>query len=263
MKKTFITLLFAICSMFVSAQSGLFDTTFNGTGKIFGNFLPLPNVGSVMVVQPDDKIIIAGSAQNSSPYYTGVRRYNTDGTIDITFGTGGTLLFSSGSNEKVYEMHLQNDGKIVMAGLRYFGSQSFIQMIRLNPDGTFDNTFGVNGIATFGSGQSVGANSFAINADGSFIVVGIMNNNFALIKVNNNGTINTSFGINGWVETTFPSSLAKSNNVSVNANGRIIVGGSVAENGSRYAFAIAAYNPDGTSDTTFCGRKTYFPSRIF
>ena len=158
---------------------------------------------------------------------TGVSRYNTDGTIDTTFGTNGKMNFSSGTGTKsyIYDMALQTDGKIVMAGYRWTGSEGDFIMARVNTDGTLDNTFGVNGVAIFDDANSEVAESFAINADGSFIVSGYVNDNYTLIKVKNNGTIDTTFGNNGWVTTIFQSLSASSKSTSINAAGRIIVGG--------------------------------------
>ena len=260
MKKTFISLMLATSSMFVYAQSGTFDTSFNGTGMVLGNYTTANNSADAMVIQPDGKIVVSGATGVSSSINTGVSRYNTDGTIDTTFGTNGKMNFSSGPGTKsyTYDMALQTDGKIVMAGYRWNGSAGDFVMARVNTNGTLDNTFGVNGVAVFDKGQSEVAESFAINPDGTFILSGYVNDNFTLVKVKNNGTIDTTFGTNGWVTTIFPSFSTSSKSTSINAAGRIIVGGmGVGPGQSQYV--MAAYNPNGTLDTTFgTGGKVNF-----
>ena len=239
-------------STFISAQSGTLDPSFNGTGLTLGNYTSGNNSADAMVIQPDGKIVVSGATGISSSINTGVSRYNTDGTIDTTFGTNGKVSFSSGTGTKsyIYDMALQTDGKIVMAGYRWDGSQGDFLMARVNANGTLDNTFGVNGVAVFDDANSEVAESFAINADGSFIVSGYVNDNYTLLKVKNNGTIDTAFGTNGWVTTPFKGLSASSKSTSINAAGRIIVGGMGVGSGQS-EFVMAAYNPDGTLDNTF------------
>lgn len=252
MKKTFISLMLVTSSMFVYAQSGTYDTSFNGTGMVMGNYTSGNNSADNMVIQSDGKIVVSGATGTSSNINTGVSRYNTDGTIDTTFGTNGKMSFSSGTGTKsyLYDMALQTDGKIVIAGYRWTGSEGDFVMARLNADGTLDNTFGVNGIAIFDKGLSEVAESFAINPDGSFIVSGYVDDNYTLLKVKNNGMIDTTFGNNGWVTTVFQSLSASSKSTSINAAGRIIVGG-MGVGANQSEFVMAAYNPNGTLDTTF------------
>ena len=252
MKKTFISFMLATSSVLIYAQSGTFDTSFNGTGMVLGNYTTGNNSADAMVIQPDGKIVVSGPTGVSSTVNTGVSRYNTDGTIDTTFGTNGKMSFSSGTGtlSYLYDMALQPDVKVVMAGYRWNGSAGDFLMARVNTDGTLDNTFGVNGVAVFDDANSEVAESFAINADGSFIVSGYVNNHYTLLKVKSNGTIDTAFGNNGWVTTPFEGLSASSTSTSINAAGRIIVGG-MGVGAGQSEYVMAAYNADGTLDNTF------------
>ena len=125
MKKTFISLMLAACSVSIYAQSGTLDPSFNGTGVAVGNYTTGNNSADAMVIQPDGKIIVAGATGYSSGINTGLSRYNTDGTLDTTFGINGKMNFSSGwIKSYIYDMHLQTDGKIVVGGYRWSGDSA-------------------------------------------------------------------------------------------------------------------------------------------
>jgi len=104
---------------------GSLDATFNGTGKAFADFLPFNDAASSVAVQEDGKILVGGSAFNGTFYDFALARFNSDGTLDTGFGTGGKVItdFSSTSDE-LFAIALQLDGKILAVGRTgsaYFG----------------------------------------------------------------------------------------------------------------------------------------------
>ena len=120
MKKTFISFMLLTGSLFLQAQSGDLDATFNGNGVAIGNYTEDNNSADAMVVQADGKIVVAGGTGYASNIEIGVSRLNTDGTVDTTFGTDGVTLINSGWIKSfVYDMDVQPDGKIVLAGYRW------------------------------------------------------------------------------------------------------------------------------------------------
>ncbi|WP_027378041.1 T9SS type A sorting domain-containing protein [Kaistella palustris] len=253
MKKTFISFMFATCGLFLNAQSGSLDNSFNQTGILSGNYSTGNNSGDALAVQPDGKIIVAGATGSSSAIKVGVNRHNADGSLDTTFGTNGKISFSSGWIKSfVKEIVVQPDGKIVLAGYRWDDSTGDFVLVRLNPDGSFDNTFGTAGIAIIDGGQTEVSESFAMTNEGDFILSGYVNDHFSMAKVKSDGTIDTAFGTDGWVITEFGQLASYSKSIAITSEGRIILGGmilDVFEN--KFKYGIAAYHPDGTIDTSF------------
>ncbi|MHC4687194.1 MAG: hypothetical protein ACYTEW_23225, partial [Planctomycetota bacterium] len=82
-----------------------------------------------------------------------VLRYNSDGTLDTTFGTNGVATYDSGNVDEGRKTILQPDGKIVVSGATFNGTDGDVLVLRYNSDGTLDTTFGTNGVATYDSGN--------------------------------------------------------------------------------------------------------------
>lgn len=239
-------------SLFLQAQSGDLDATFNGNGVAIGNYTEDNNSADAMVVQADGKIVVAGGTGYASNIEIGVSRLNTDGTVDTTFGTDGVTLINSGWIKSfVYDMDVQPDGKIVLAGYRWNNETGDFLMVRLNEDGSLDDSFGTNGIAIIDNGETEVAESFTILPDGKFIISGYVFDNFSMIRINHDGTVDTTFGNNGWVITEFGDSSSYSFVTTVNADGRIVLGGMLLGFDNKYKYAAAAYNSDGSLDTSF------------
>src|SRR5262245_27180300 len=116
-------------------------------------------------------------------------------------------------------------------------------------NGALDNTFGTAGKVTTDFGGVESGNAIAIVNDGRFVVVGSSGSNFAVVRYNANGTLDTSFDGDGKA-TTAVGSLAVATGVAIQNDGRIVVGG-YAVNGSSEDFAVVRYNTDGTLDTNF------------
>lgn len=131
------------------------DPTFNGTGKWikdFGGSGEFADHANAVAIQPDGKILIAGSANTESDMT--VARLNADGTPDTSFGQlhDGKSYVSLGGIDVANDMAIQSDGKIVIGGCSYFGADdSMFVVVRLNPDGTLD-TAGFNSPAATGHG---------------------------------------------------------------------------------------------------------------
>ena len=122
------------------------DTSFAGTGRLqfgFGAGTSTPT-GRDVALQADGKIVVGGIFfnNNNGTSDIGVARLNPDGTFDATFSSDGLATVHTGSNEDGHAIAVQDNGKIVVAGLRTQpgGSNSFIT--RLNPDGSLDAGFG-------------------------------------------------------------------------------------------------------------------------
>jgi uncharacterized delta-60 repeat protein len=176
-------------------QDGTRDTAFYsnvGTGVPFGQ-----GYVANILVQPDNKILVVGSFANWSGVQAGgVVRLNADGTRDATFATN----VGSGANGWTEGVAIQSDGKILIAGMfTSWNGQSAVGLVRLNTNGTLDETFGGN----LGAGPQVDGTSpyieqVAVQTDGSILLGGKFTRwNSAstthLVRLNSNGIVRTLF----------------------------------------------------------------------
>ena len=219
--------------------SGSLDTSFNNFG-----FITFSGTGfDSLLVQPDGKIVVVGQSI--------VYRFNSNGTLDTSFNSTGSVII--GINSYPFygkSILLQNDGKIVVVGTVNNSSNNDFAVIRLNTDGSFDTTFDFDGKTTIGIGTGNDeAFSSAIQSDGKIVIVGQTNNgtnyDFGTIRLNSNGSIDTSFAINGIAILAF-TLQDYGRSVDIQTDGKILVAG--VANGK---LAVARYFPNGMLDTTF------------
>jgi uncharacterized delta-60 repeat protein len=173
-----------------------------------------------------------------------------DGALDPTFGNGGKVTTDFGSIDEGLAVALQSDGKIVVVGKSYNGSNFDFALARYISDGSLDTTFGSNGKVTtdFGNDYDHGF-AVALQPDGKIVVAGVVYNagDFALARYNSDGSLDTTFGSNGKVTTDFGNgSSSDIRTIALQPDGKIIVAGRINSD-----FAIARYNSDGSLDATF------------
>lgn len=129
---------------------GTLDTTFDTDGKVTTAIGSIDDRIYAIALQPNGKIVVAGFAYTGSSYDFALARYNTDGSLDATFGNGGkvTTPFGTGSDD-AYAIALQPDGKIVAAGVATIAGSGFdFALARYNIDGSLDTTFDGDGKVT-------------------------------------------------------------------------------------------------------------------
>ena len=228
------------------------DTSFSGDGKVTTAVGSGEDEAYAVAVQSDGKVLAAGFSHNGTTNDFALVRYTTAGVLDNTFGTGGKVTTGFGNNDKAYAVAVQSDDKIVLAG---HNGNSFA-LARYNLDGTLDDTFGsvVSGTTRSGkvttdiAGSIVSdvANAVAIQPDGKIVAAGFSWLNFALVRYNANGTLDTSFGTGGKVTTDIAGAADKAYGVAIQADGKIVAAG---QGGS--SFALVRYQADGSLDTGF------------
>ncbi len=250
--------------------------------------LGVGGAGNSLVVQADGKPLVAGYALSGTSlnqiYSVALLRYNSDGSLDSGFGTGGVVTSSGGPGISVA---MQADGKILLASAsslkRYntdgsadtsFGTGGSVAvnagavngvvvqadgkilltagsaLLRYNTDGTPDLIFGINGVAST-SGTAYG---IAVQLDGRILVAG----NVGLLRFNGDGSSDLSFGVSGRVATTIgvnpvdgSSIVIQSHTVALETGGRILISGYVPAGRGTYDSAFALYNSDGSLATSF------------
>jgi uncharacterized delta-60 repeat protein len=260
---------------------GSLDPSFGTDGKVtttfFAGDIAKNSRATSVAVQSDGKIVVAGSADiynfEFNPYAVfAVARYNADGTLDPSFGTGGkvTTKISVGAfSDTASSVVLQSDGKIVVVGTSYDGFFINITVMRYNQDGTLDLDFGPeeNGIvATTIDDEYSSATSVAVQSNGKIVVAGGLSTtnygDFAVVRYNDDGTLDPSFGTGGIVTTSVTDgddvikSYDRASSMALQSDGAIVVAGSSSfftvdgvENDKD--FAVVRYNADGTLDLSF------------
>jgi uncharacterized delta-60 repeat protein len=266
-------------------RAGALDESFGLTGvySFLGGEIGLSqNVyASATAMDANGNFIIAGGGSDGVAFYGLVVRVKSDGYFDYRFNATGYVEL--GPNTYFYGVAIQSDGKIVAAGDSLAGNgQRSIVVARLNPDGSYDNSFGVSGVVTYSDTQDQGSirgNALAIQSDGKIVVAGSDafggSTYFSVVRLNTDGTVDNSFeysnlgtlaGQVGLVLTAFPmqggGSDAKALTVAIAPDGTIAAAGyaNLQSGITQRAFAIALYNPDGLPDLDFnsVGRDTNY-----
>ncbi|MFN0175911.1 MAG: T9SS type A sorting domain-containing protein [Saprospiraceae bacterium] len=236
--------------------NGALDNTFGTNGKTIKNF-GSTDFGLAMALRPNGKILVAGRAYNGINSDFALVQLNSDGTFDNSFGTIGAVksnLFDE--QESANAIAIQPDGKIVAVGDRYANTGSIFAAARFNADGSLDNTFGTDGkVSTALGTESDVAYAVAIQADGRIVVAGQSNlspgSRFALVRYLANGNLDNSFSSDGKLITSISGLSDYAYSAAIQANGKILAGGSVTGSNSNSDFAVACYLPDGNLDLTF------------
>ena len=251
-------------------SNGTLDTSFGTSGKVTTAFDFPGNFDRVFTVvpQPDGKFVAVGSTVNLFANFA-LARFNANGTLDASFGTGGIVTTAFGVSAEATSAVVQADGKIVAAGFANLNGGESFALARYNSNGTLDTTFGTGGkVGTaFDSGGFSYAQAFsvAVQPDGRIVAAGyteigacLFNGlelpcfDFALARYNSNGTLDASFGTGGRVTTDFGGPYDQAESVAVQPDGRIVVAGAAARlTNTGFDFTLARYNSNGTLDTSF------------
>lgn len=232
------------------------DTSFGSGGQVTTS-IGLMDAASTVLLQPDGKIIVVGASINilmNTDF--AVVRYNSNGTLDSTFGSGGTLTTDfSGYEDIAFAAVLQSDGKIIAAGYssqNSSGSVKYFALARYNTNGALDSGFGTGGKVTtsfFGYVDEIF--DVGLQPDGKILAAGYSNNgfsdDFALARYTTGGTLDTSFGLqNGRTTTDFMGGTDQAGAMTQQSDGKILLAGK-----SNSDFALARYTSDGYPDYPF------------
>lgn len=244
-------------------SDGSADKTFGTNGKVI-----LQNTSGYDKVHvcllPNGKIILAGSTYNSNLASSSltVVRLNANGSIDYTFGTNGfqVVTIAAAAYTLGVKTVLQPDGKLVLScGLSTLVNgynQTQAALVRINPNGGLDNTFGTGGIViqNINKQNTTAANDLLLQPDGKIVAAGSYLassglTNFLVMRFNTNGTMDNTFAGNGRAGISFNYNCGATSIV-LQPSGDLIVGGSY-NTGLNISFAIARLLPNGTPDDTF------------
>lgn len=239
---------------------GSLDASFGNNG-IVTTAVGDQAIANAVALQADGKIVVAGRGGTSNQTSFVVVRYNTNGSLDDSFGNGGIVITSVSDFGRLHAVAIQSDGKIVAAGDAMIVHLGFFThvftVVRYNTDGSLDPTFDGDGVSQAAVELSQPANvpwSLALQSDQKIVLAGTCSSSFSefcLARYNTDGSLDTTFDGDGLVLTGFDSLLgASAQDVIVQPDGKILAGGASFGDGSLDA-VLARYNADGSLDTTF------------
>jgi uncharacterized delta-60 repeat protein len=224
----------ANCIIRLNANGSVDNTFVYGAG--FNN--PVQSIAT----QSDGKILVGGGFTS----YDGtgancIIRLNANGSVDNTF------VYGTGFNSNVISVVVQSDGKILVCGnFTSYDGTGANRIIRLNANGSVDNTF------VYGTGFSGTLESITIQSDGKIMVGGDFTSyngttTNRIIRLNSDGSVDNTF-VTG---TGFDSPLTGVLSISLQSDGKILVGGGFANYNGTSANGIVRLNTDGSADETF------------
>ena len=239
---------------------GLPDNSFGNKSRVFTDFNQNDDYGEVVLLQADEKIIVAGtSTPDGIKSDFALARYLSDGTLDSTFGINGKVIQSIGvisNSEVVFDAFLQPDGKIVVGGNIYdFLLESDYALARFLPDGTLDSAFGNNGFVVFDFDAPFDiCTGIVLQPDGKIVAAGIFSDNFTTqvsgLRLLPDGTIDSTFGVNGKVLIPVGDYGVYCTDVQLQADGKLLLSGMVEDVDYRDFFVLRLQS-NGTLDPDF------------
>jgi uncharacterized delta-60 repeat protein len=247
-------------SLLAMGPPGTLDRSFSSSGALTN---PPVGVGRAMVIQPDGKIVIAGSVRRTTNDLL-VVRYLPSGVLDPAFSGGMVIVDSQGFNNIATAVALQPDGKIVVVGAvgAVAGNDSHGLVMRFNTDGSRDPAFGTNGrvqleLNAAGAIQFTGLHGAAVQPDGGIVVAGIVttatSSDFEAVvaRLAPNGGLDNSFGTGeGRIQVPFGPGVDGFAALALQPDGKIVVAGTTAQ-GSANISMFARLTTAGRLDTSF------------
>jgi len=223
----------AICAVARFQLDGQLDASFGATRIVQVTFGVARQFCTAALIQPDGKVLVIGKREYGDEFSTEdqivVVRLLSDGNLDTAFGNGGKVILAALHEYWPKAIALQVDGKILI------GSPEGVA--RLEPTGSFDSTFGGEGIAEVQSSPQ----PIAFGLDGR-ILVQTTGGVFALLE---DGTVDLTFGTNGFVASQTTGAII------VQRDGKFVVAGTQSNNLGRQRVVLYRFTGDGAEDSTF------------
>jgi uncharacterized delta-60 repeat protein len=233
------------------SASGIRDASFGSGGKVTTDFGGDDEANAV-ALQTDGEIVAAGFTSDGTEGDFALARYTATGLLDPGFGSGGKVRVDLGGDDEANAVLLQPDGKIVVAGVTRHGGSGDFALVRLLPNGTPDIGFGAAGRVTTDLGGDDAATALVLQADGKLVAAGVTRGeaggDFALVRYDDNGILDGSFGNGGKVITDFGGDDGAAALV-LTPDGLVAVGSTSAGQGGD--FALARYTLAGGLDGAF------------
>jgi uncharacterized delta-60 repeat protein len=267
----FVVAVSAMSTGLARAVPGELDPSLGGDGIVTTRFDKWNSSGQDVAIQQNGKVVIAASVQS---YRFAIGRYNTDGTLDYSFGGDGKVKTRNGleSECQAHAVAVQPDGKVVAAG--WCGShwkpgRVAWALFRYRRNGSLDPSFGADGrVLTNLSRMREEAKALVIRPNGKIVVAGWAKflgrwtdegrydpSKIALVRYKPDGTRDRSFGNDGVAVAELPDQTAYGSDLAVQADGNFVVAGSAAplRGGFPESLILARFTRPGSLDPTFGG----------
>jgi uncharacterized delta-60 repeat protein len=236
------------------------DPGFGTNGVLRAGYVSYSDYPYTLLVQPDGKILTAGSSDGPAGYFVMMTRHFADGRLDsVGFGTGGKVQVHFASRDHAYTAALQTDGKIVAGGHQAVSngaSDVTPSVYRFNPDGSVDTAFAARGVralrwAAGATGIVVGV---TVLPDGRIVAAGRSNvspHGFGAMRLKPSGELDSTFGSNG--RATIATSMAYGPAACQFLPDQRILLASVFTNSTsgRNEYILCRFDSSGRADTSF------------
>jgi uncharacterized delta-60 repeat protein len=229
-------------------RRGDFDPRF-GRGGTTDLDLGRDDRANALALEPDGKLVVAGRTSRRAGDMA-VLRLRPDGSLDRAFARGGVATLGTARADAAYDVAVQPEGRIVVAGSG--GEGADIALVRLRRDGAIDRGFGVRGRAAVDLGGIEIASAVALQRDGRIVAAGAttQGDDVAVVRLNRDGTPDRRFGRRGRVLIDAGGS-DEASAVAVRPDGRIVVAGSTSLGAD---MVVVRLRRDGSLDRGF-GRR--------
>lgn len=236
-------------------STGIIDNSFNSTGSLFIDITgsnTWPDIVNAFDFDASGNIYAVGATRNGgSPLNNdfAVVKITDSGLLDPTFDTDGKKLFNpTNAAEFGRGLRVQPDGKIIIGGTA--GGKMFL--FRIDSTGTYDNTFNSNGQVTLTSvGSSSDMYDLTLDDSNRIVVGGVSSSNAAVVRLNQNGTYDTTFAGVGRKLILIGGTTSTLSSLAIDSNNAIVFAGSNTVTGAGLNFYIARLTASGVMDNTF------------
>lgn len=233
-------------------ERGKLDRTFGGDGRVTINFGGADNAEAV-AIQRNGKIVVGGFSCVGGGMCSGddfvLARLKRGGGLDHTFSGDGRVRYNLGGSDRVFDLAIQRDGRIVAAGSTLAAAGDDFAAIRLKPNGKLDRTFSGDGKQRTGFGGSESARALVIQPDGRIVMVGTTDAtptvDFALVRYRPNGKLDRSFDSDGRLTTDIGGGGDAAEDIAMLGRNRFVVAGFDGPSGD---VVVARYSTAGQLD---------------
>lgn len=279
-KYTLWAVLLLLGQFITEAQDGNPDNSFGNNGLVITDIEQGDDLLRDVAQQNNGNLVVVGSSFENGNQFPTIVRYQSNGSVDTSFGIDGVVWNDYGNPFEFYRnVNIQEDGSIIAGGDIGPTGNKLYTLTRFLEDGTVDSSFGTNGdLVPFTANAFVSKTT--ILEDGSILISGTIFENglsgIALKRYTTDGQIDTSFGANGMVSAFIGNQFNRPGNFELMSDGTIVLGGKIQDN-SQVQNILLRYSSEGDLDATFgdngvvsilideeytCGFKLYNDGRI-
>ena len=241
------------------AADGSLDASFGVGGRVTTSIDGVVEMAYDAALCASGQIVVVGSGNGARDMV--VVRYNSDGSLDTSFGTDGLVItdvLNASYTDAAHAVAFDGDGKIVVAGKTgAYGNRDFA-LVRYNTDGTLDGSFGTGGQVTTDLGSTDDLVEDLLIDGTTIVLVGhsqvlydTSTADFVIARYTSNGSLDPTFDGDGLVTTDFGSTTDRAYAVTLDAAGQLVVAGLTnGDSSDRGLYGLARYNSDGSLDTS-------------